>query len=177
MPSDEEIIAGLQSRLAARLEGGGTCGPFIAAIVDQGGNFVAEAVNSVVDSRQSSHHAEMNAIALAEERLGDWNLAGRGLTLYASSEPCMMCLGGILWCGIERVVYGVPTSSVERITGFDEGVKPSWREEFAKRGIEVIGPVSPAVGEKVLADYIRRRGKIYQVPAGNSARHREMSYR
>ncbi len=160
--SDEAMVEGLQKRLAERIAKGETCGPFIAAIADRDGNILAEAANSVVDSGQSNCHAEMNAISLAEQKLGTWNLSGRGLTLYASSEPCMMCLGGILWSGIERVVYGVPTADVERITGFDEGFKPKWREEFARRGIEVVGPLLEDLGRSVLADYVRRAGVVYQ---------------
>ena len=159
---DENIILALQQRLGERIEKGDTCGPFIAAIVDKEGNIIAEAANSVVDSGQSHCHAEMNAISLAEKKLGTWNLSGKGLTLYTSAEPCMMCLGGILWCAIERVVYGVSTESVERITGFDEGFKPAWREEFAKRGIEVVGPILEDAGEKVLASYMAKQGIIYQ---------------
>ena len=160
--NDETVMAGLQARLAARLESGATCGPFCAAVVDRDGAIVAEAVNSVVDSGQSNCHAEMNAIALAERELGTWNLSGKGLSLFATAEPCMMCLGGILWSGIERVVYGVPTADVERITGFDEGFKPAWRDEFAKRGIHVVGPLCADAGKKILADYVRRKGVIYQ---------------
>ena len=162
MSRDESIMEGLQTRLAERIAKGDNCGPFIAAIADGEGKIVAEAANSVVASGQSHCHAEVNAIALAERKLGRWNLSGRGLTLYASSEPCMMCLGAILWCGIERVVYGTSTPAVERITGFDEGIKPSWREEFAKRGIEVVGPLLEDRGEKVLEDYVRSGGITYQ---------------
>ena len=159
---DAAMIEALQKRLAERIAKGDTCGPFIAAIVDCDGNVLSEAANSVVDSGQSHCHAEMNAISLAERALGTWNLSGRGLTLYTSAEPCMMCLGGILWSGIERVVYGVSTADVERITGFDEGFKPKWRDEFSKRGIEVVGPLLEDLGRSVLADYVRRAGIIYQ---------------
>lgn len=162
MSKDEAVIEALQNRLAERIAMGDTCGPFIAAIADRDGNILAEAANSVVDSGQSHCHAEMNAISLAERKLGQWNLSGRGLTLYTSAEPCMMCLGGILWCGIERVVYGVSTPDVERITGFDEGFKPKWRDEFAEHGIEVVGPLLEDLGRSVLADYVRREGVIYQ---------------
>lgn len=103
----------------------------------------------------------MNAIALAEQNLGTWNLAGRDLTLYTTAEPCMMCVGGILWSGIGRVVYGVATEAVEHITGFDEGFKPNWQAEFAKRKIEVVGPIAPEAGEAVLAEYMRRQGVVY----------------
>lgn len=159
---DIAIMLGLQARLLSRIEKGDKCGPFAAAIAGPDGAILAEAANSVVSSCRSHCHAEMNAIALLEEKLGTWNLSGKGLTLYASAEPCMMCLGGILWAGIERVVYGVSTETVERITGFDEGFKPMWQEEFAKRGIEVKGPLCEEAGVKALSEYIERSGVVYQ---------------
>jgi len=158
---DEPMMRQLQATLLGKIQAGEPCGPFYAAVVDADGQIVVESANSVASENCSHNHAEMNAITLAERHFGSWNLAGRGLTLYATSEPCMMCVGGILWSGIERVVYGVPTQSVERITGFDEGFKPSWREEFARRNIEVVGPVAAEVGEAVLAEYMRRAGVVY----------------
>jgi len=161
MTRDETIIRQLQGKLLDLIQKGDACGPFYAAVVDGDGETVAESANSVVSAGCSHNHAEMNAIKLAERRLGTWNLAGRGLTLYTTAEPCMMCVGGILWSGIGRVVYGVGTESVERIAGFDEGFKPNWQEEFVRRNIEVIGPVVPEVGEAVLAEYMRRQGTVY----------------
>lgn len=161
MFDSNEMMASLQSRLLGLIESGDGCGPFLAAVVDGEGKIVAEAANSVVKSGISHAHAEMNAIAAAENALGTWNLAGKGLTLFTTAEPCMMCLGGILWSGIERVVYGVSTASVERITGFDEGFKPSWRDELSKRGISVEGPILEAEGEAVLKAYMARQGIIY----------------
>ena len=61
------------------------------------------------------------------------------LELYVTAEPCIMCAGAIMWSGIKRVFYGVNSSDVERITGFDEGFKPDWINEFAKRNIAVFG--------------------------------------
>ena len=29
----------------------------------------------------------------------------RGATLYTSGEPCVMCMGAIVWCGIGRLVF------------------------------------------------------------------------
>jgi len=161
MLNDEEIMRRLQETLLARIEGGDACGPFRAAIVDAEGKIVAEETNGVVKTNCSHAHAEMQTIAAAEKLLGSWNLAGRGLTLYTTAEPCMMCVGGILWCGVERVVYGVGTEDVEAIAGFDEGFKPNWREEFARRGISVVGPVLPELGRRVLAAYRARQGVVY----------------
>jgi len=159
--ADEEMMARLQEALRGKIASGAGCGPFYAAVVGADGAVVAEAENSVVNDGCSHHHAEMNALAAAEKALGTWDLSGRGLTLYTTAEPCMMCVGGILWSGISRVVYGVATEAVERIAGFDEGFKPNWREEFAKRGIAVAGPVLPELGERVMAEYVRRRGTVY----------------
>lgn len=36
----------------------------------------------------------------------------KGTTLYTSGEPCPMCMGAILWCGIPRVVYAASISEI-----------------------------------------------------------------
>jgi len=159
--TDEQMMMRLQETLRAKIERGEGCGPFHAAIVDADGNVVAEESNVVVKTNCSHAHAEMQAIAAAERKFGSWNLAKRGLTLYTTAEPCMMCVGGILWSGIERVVYGVSTEDVERLAGFDEGFKPQWKEEFARRGISVVGPVLPELGRQVLTVYRECQGVVY----------------
>ena len=156
----EKIIRALQQELRGRIERG--AGPFLAAIYDQNGNLISKAANSVVDDVCSNHHAEMNAIRRAEAQLGTFDLAPLHLSLYVTSEPCLMCLGGIMWSGIETVYYGVSSKRVEEITGFDEGFKPNWLEEFKKRGITVYGEIATEVGETVLADYVNTGKKVYK---------------
>ena len=158
---DARIIRELQGELLARIRGGSDCGPFMAAIYDREGHRLVEATNSVVTTNCSHGHAEMNAIRLAEERFGTWDLAPRDLVLYTTSEPCMMCAGGILWSGIRKVIYGVPSARVEAITGFDEGFKPDWKIEFSRRGIEVVGPLAVEAGEDVHCEYMRQRKPVY----------------
>ena len=58
--------------------------------------------------------------------------------------------------------YGVPSDSVEKITGFDEGYKPGWLEAFKKRGIIVYGNIERKLGEQVLRNYAAKGGTIYQ---------------
>jgi tRNA(Arg) A34 adenosine deaminase TadA len=48
-------------------------------------------------------HAEMTAIRRALAEHG--SAALRGSTLYASGEPCPMCMGAIIWCHVERLVF------------------------------------------------------------------------
>ena len=133
----------------------------MAAIYDREGHRIVAATNSVVSSNCSHNHAEMNVIRLAEKKLGSWNLAPENLVLYTTSDPCMMCMGGILWSGIKKVVYGVPSERVEALTGFDEGFKPDWKQEFVRRGIEVVGPLAIEAGESVSREYMRQQKPVY----------------
>ena len=132
---DLKIIQSLQEELDSCIENG--CGPFLAAIYDKDYNLISKSQNTVVKDNCSNHHAEVNAIRLAQKKLGTYNLAPYKLSIYVTSEPCIMCLGAIMWSGIKAVYYSVSSSKVEEITGFDEGFKPNWISEFKKRGIEV----------------------------------------
>lgn len=155
-----KIILALQQELKKYINKG--YGPFMAAVYDDNGNLIAKAVNSVVNKSCSNNHAEMNAIRLAEKKLGTYDLSKYNLSLYVTSEPCMMCLGGIMWSGIKAVYYGVPSDRVGKITGFDEGFKPKWFDEFKKRGITVYGQIEQDAGEQVLQDYVVQGHTIYK---------------
>ncbi len=81
------------------VQGGG--GPFGAVIV-HAETIVAEGVNLVTATNDPTAHAEVTAIRAA--------CSGRGIdlsdcTIYASCEPCPMCLGAIYWARISAVVY------------------------------------------------------------------------
>ena len=155
-----EIITQLQKDMEAFTSEGS--GPFVAAVYDMQGNLLVKVANSVVNESCSNNHAEMNAIKAVQAKLGTYNLAPYELSLYVTAEPCMMCIGGIMWSGIKYVYYGVPSKSVERITGFDEGFKPDWIDEFKKRGITVYGNIVPELGEQALKEYIKDGNKVYK---------------
>ena len=153
------IISDLQKDISKFAADG--YGPFVAAIYDEKYSLVAKTVNSVVKDNNSNAHAEMKAIKLAEEKYGSYDLSPFNLKLYITSEPCMMCLGAIMWSGIKEVYYGVPSDSVEKITGFCEGYKPNWMEEFKKLGISVCGNIEADLGEQELLKYVAGGKKIY----------------
>ena len=155
-----KILLDLQQDLKKYINKGH--GPFLAAIYDSNGNLIAKAANSVVNKSCSHNHAEMNAIKLAEKKLGTYDLSPYNLSIYITSEPCMMCVGAIMWSGIKAVYYGVPSNQVTKITGFDEGFKPDWFKEFKKRGITVYGQIETETGEKVLKDYVDNKHIIYK---------------
>jgi tRNA(Arg) A34 adenosine deaminase TadA len=154
------IILQLQNEMKDYIANGS--GPFLAAVFDEEGKLISKTANSVVSEVCSNNHAEMNAIKMAQKNLGTYDLSKHNLSLYVTSEPCMMCIGGIMWSGIKAVYYGVPSKRVEEITGFDEGFKPNWFEEFKNRGIIVYGNIEVEAGEKVLYDYVNTGKTVYQ---------------
>jgi len=155
-----KIIEDLQAELKDYIAKGH--GPFLAAVYDDKGNLIAKTANSVINEICSNNHAEMNVIKATEKALGTYDLSSYNLSLYVTSEPCMMCLGGIMWSGIKAVYYGVPSKRVEEITGFDEGFKPDWFNEFKKRNIIAYGQIAQEKGEAVLYEYVNQGNKVYQ---------------
>ncbi len=155
----QEIIRELYNELPDYIARGH--GPFLAAVYDDAGHLIAKAANSVVLEQTSHNHAEMNAIKSVEEKLNTYDLSKYNLSLYITAEPCIMCLGGIMWSGIKNIYFGVPSKTVEKITGFDEGFKPDWLNEFKRRNITVYGNIETTAGEKVLQDYIKQKHIVY----------------
>ena len=94
----------------------GEGGPF-GAVVVKGGEVVAEGNNEVVSHKDPTAHAEVVAIRRAALELDAFHL--EGCEIYASCEPCPMCLGAIYWARIERIYFG-NTAEDARELGFDD---------------------------------------------------------
>jgi len=94
----------------------GLGGPF-GAVVVKNGELVAQSANRVVPDNDPTAHAEVAAIRLACKELGTFDLSG--CVIYASCEPCPMCLGAIYWAHIDKIYYGNTKNDAARI-GFDD---------------------------------------------------------
>jgi guanine deaminase len=96
IPSDEDFMR-LAIAEAARADF-----PFGALIV-RDGKVLAAGRNQGKTANDPTAHGEMVAIRrFVAARPAD---ELKGTTLYTSGEPCAMCMGAILWCGIGRVVF------------------------------------------------------------------------
>jgi guanine deaminase len=91
-------------------------GPFGAVIV-RGGEVLATGDNRVTRDNDPSAHAEVVAIRRACAKLDTYSLAG--CVLYASCEPCPMCLSTSLWARLDEVVYAADRYAAAR-SGFDD---------------------------------------------------------
>src|SRR5690625_3320643 len=76
--------------------------PFGAVLVKDG-EIIAEGVNEAHKHYDVSGHAELLAIRRAQEELQTHDLSG--YTMYASGEPCPMCLSAMYFTGITDVYY------------------------------------------------------------------------
>lgn len=76
----------------------------IGAVIIHDGEVIARGFNKRESLQTTLSHAELFAIAEANEKVGSWRL--EDCTLYVTLEPCMMCAGAIVQSRIKRVVYG-----------------------------------------------------------------------
>lgn len=76
--------------------------PFGAVIV-RDGKVLALGRNSSKRNGDPTAHAEM--VAIRAFLAGHEPETFKETTLYSSGEPCPMCMGAIIWCGIRRLVY------------------------------------------------------------------------
>jgi tRNA(adenine34) deaminase len=83
--------------------------PFGAVIVKDG-KVLARGRNLGRTFGDPTAHGEMVAIRRFLDQYPPTAL--RGTTLYTSGEPCAMCMGAILWCGITRLVFAASVTQL-----------------------------------------------------------------
>jgi guanine deaminase len=122
----------------------GQGGPF-GAIVAEGDLVVAEGWNQVLSTCDPTAHAEVVAIRRAAGARRDFSL--RGCVLYASAEPCPMCLAAIHWARIDAVYFAAGRDDAAAI-GFDDALL---YDELAKPLEARRLPVSQALRDEAVA--------------------------
>jgi len=105
-------------RLSIEKMEAGQGGPF-GAVVVKNGEIVGRGWNCVTSANDPTAHAEIMAIRDACSRMGTFSLAG--CEIYASCQPCPMCLAAIYWARIERVFYAA-TREDAAAAGFDDAL-------------------------------------------------------
>jgi len=93
-------------------------GPFGSVIVKDE-KIIAEGSNKVTFSNDPTAHAEIVAIRDACKKLNTFNLSG--CDLYASCEPCPMCLSAIYWSHVDNIFYANTREDAKKIN-FDDSL-------------------------------------------------------
>ena len=110
----------------------GTGGPFGCVIVKDD-KIIAEGSNKVTFSNDPTAHAEIVAIREACKKLNAFNLSG--CDLYASCEPCPMCLSAIYWARIDKVYYANTRSDAHKIDFSDALIYEELNKSIKERKI------------------------------------------
>lgn len=106
-------------RLSIEMMRRGKGGPF-GAIVVKGNKIVGRGCNQVTSANDPTAHAEIVAIREACRRLKSFRLDD--CDLYASCEPCSMCLSAIYWARIRAVFYGNTRKDAAKIAFDDDKI-------------------------------------------------------
>ena len=135
----------------------GRGGPF-GAVVVKDGIVVGEGSNEVLMSQDPTCHAEVVAIRDACRRLGTFSLAG--CEIYASSEPCPMCLGAIYWSRVDRVCFANGREVAASYGFSDEFIYDEFAKPPAARELTMVR-VPSAGSEEPFAAWERRGATNY----------------
>ena len=121
----------------------------VGCVIVKDGAVVGRGRNRREEKQAVFSHAEMEAIASANEALGTWRLDG--CTLYVTLEPCPMCAGAILNARIRRVYYGARDPAM----GACGGVLNLFMEDFPHRP-QLVGGVLGEDCRGVLSEFFRK---------------------
>ena len=155
MTSEDRKYLEMAIEIAMRnIDTGG--GPF-GSVVVRNGEVISGSGNTVVSDSDPTAHAEVSAIRKAAAALGSFDLSD--CTIYASCEPCPMCLGAIYWAGIRRVVYASDRYSAASAGFSDEMIYREIILSNEDRSIKMDHGMS-VEGEAVFEKWDKYPGKI-----------------
>ena len=120
----------------------------VGCVIVKDGVVVGAGRNRREEKHSALSHAEVEAIAKANQALGSWRLDG--CELYVTLEPCPMCAGAILNARIDRVWYGAR----DRAFGACGGVVNLFMEGFPHPPA-LVGGILEGPCRQVLADFFQ----------------------
>ena len=109
--------------------------PFGSVLVKDD-QIISEGVNELHKKHDVSGHAELLAIRRAQEKLNTNDLSG--YIMYASGEPCPMCLTAMYFAGIDKVYYCQSVDdAVEVGLGKSKVIYDDLKKEREERSIDM----------------------------------------
>lgn len=110
-------------------------GPFGCVIVKQD-EIISEGYNCVTSTNDPTAHAEIVAIRKACEKLNSFQL--EGCAIYASCEPCPMCLGAIYWARPAKVFFACNKNEAAQFNFDDQFIYDEIDRKYENRSIKFI---------------------------------------
>ena len=124
----------------------------VGCVIVRDGKIIGRGRNRREEKQAVSSHAEMEAMAQANEALGSWRL--EDCDLYVTLEPCPMCAGAILNARVRRVFYGAR----DRAMGACGGVLNLFMEDFPHHP-QLVGGILAEDCQTVLSAFLKELRK------------------
>lgn len=106
---DDQLF--IQKAVDLALENAKSGGRPFAALVVRNGEIIATGVNQIKLTNDPTAHAELSALREAGKTLGNPNL--EDCIVYASGQPCPMCLAAMRMAGINQVRFAFSNADAE----------------------------------------------------------------
>jgi tRNA(adenine34) deaminase len=123
----------------------------VGAILVHSGEVIGEGWNQPVALHDPTAHAEIMALRAGAQRLANYRLSGT--TLYATLEPCAMCMGALITARVARVVFG----AWDLKAGACGSVLDLPRETRLAQGIDAFGGVCSDESTALLKQFFESR--------------------
>jgi tRNA(adenine34) deaminase len=123
----------------------------VGALLVLGNDVIGEGWNRPIGSLDPTAHAEIIALRDAAQRMRNYRLSAA--TLYATLEPCAMCMGAVLNARVARVVFG----AWDPKAGACGSVIDMPREPRLKHRIDVFGGVCSEESAGLLRQFFASR--------------------
>lgn len=156
MSSFDERFMHRAIELARRGMEEGDGGPF-GSVVVKDGVIIGEGTNRVTSTNDPTAHAEVVAIREACKNLGTFQLSG--CEIYASCEPCPMCLSAIYWSRADNIFFAGDRHDAAR-AGFDDAyIYDEFASEPSGRKIRIEQRMQKAAAT-VFDEWIEKPDKV-----------------
>jgi guanine deaminase len=143
-------------RLSLEKMRGNEGGPF-GAIVVRRGKIVGRGWNRVTSANDPTAHAEICAMRDACKKLKTFRLDD--CELYASCEPCPMCLAAIYWARLRKIYHANRRRDAAKIGFDDDLIHREVSRPLARRKIPMKQLLRPEA-LKVFAEWEKKTDKI-----------------
>ena len=146
-----EDVRWMKRALKEALKGWGTTSPnpLVGAVIVKKGSMLGAGYHV----KAGQPHAEVNAIRQACRKLGTFDLSG--CEIYASCEPCPMCLASIYWARIDKLYYANTKSDADKIGFSDNFIYEEFAKPESQRSIKVV----PMLRDEALAAFKKWEAK------------------
>jgi tRNA(adenine34) deaminase len=132
----------------------------VGAVVVIEGEIVGRGFNRPIADSDPTAHAEIVALRDAARRIGNYRLTGA--TLYATIEPCLMCVGAMVHARVGELVYG----AAEPKAGAVESTQRAHEHPALNHRLAILGGVLEEECREIMQAFFRERRSTDEPIAG-----------